>query len=242
MKCRESPAMRVGTGIAWRSPVVLRPKDFRARRSRHRRRLASRRGFTMMEMLAVVALIAVLAAGASPSLIQLTRERRVDFAAASVADLYRTARTRAMGRGSATLVRWDKNVAEPTSAITPGHFTLREAVLGNGGTDTMLPAMSCFAADWSNTGVTSKFVAMFDERPKRFSPAQATFLDADGAEQTIAEVCFTPRGRTFYRASTGGTFNALNGVVRARMKNTSSGSWRQIVIPPSGAARVVTEL
>lgn len=196
----------------------------------------------MMELLAVVALITVLAAGASPSLIQLTRERRVDFAAASVADLYRTARARAMGRGSATLVRWDKNVTEPTSAITPGHFTLREAVLGNGSADTTLPAMSCFAADWSNAGITSKFVAMFDERPKRFSPAQATFVDADGTEQAVTEVCFTPRGRTFYRASSAGTFTALNGVVRAKMKNTTSGSWRQVVIPPSGAARVVTEL
>ncbi|MSP24283.1 MAG: prepilin-type N-terminal cleavage/methylation domain-containing protein [Myxococcales bacterium] len=200
------------------------------------------RGFTMMEMMAVVAFIGVLAAGATPSMVNLSRERRVDFAANVVADLYRTARARAMGRGSATVVRWNSASAIPNVPGAAGHFTMREAVLGPTGVAATLPAMSCSATNWSDAGLTSKFVSAFDERPNHFKPAEASFLNATGTGEAYFEVCFTPRGRSFYRTASVNAFLPMDGVVRAQMKNTLSGSVRQVVIPPSGAARVVTEL
>jgi type IV fimbrial biogenesis protein FimT len=196
-------------------------------------------------MLAVVAFIGVLLAAATPTWVEIWRERRVENAATSIANLYRVARSRAMGRGSAVLVRWDKNAAQPTAADPQGHFRVREAVIGSGsglsGNANTLPSASCFSPDWSGD-TTSKHVMVFDERQKQFEPAEATFLDQDGNEQTVAEICFSPRGRTYVRFSKAGTFSVLTGVPRVRVRNVDSKLSRFVVFPPHGSARVVGEL
>src|SRR5688500_11028421 len=86
-----------------------------------RRRRSSReaRGFTLVELVAVVVIIAIVAALAMPSITSRLRDRRIQQAAQTVAQLYSTARMRAMGRGAAVLVRYNA-----------GDFELREAIRG----------------------------------------------------------------------------------------------------------------
>jgi type II secretion system protein H len=70
-----------------------------------RRRRASR-GFTLIELVVVVLIIGLCAAIATPSIASQVRERRSRDAAQRVAQLYSMARMRALGRGSAVLVRY----------------------------------------------------------------------------------------------------------------------------------------
>src|SRR5512146_66728 len=88
---------------------------------KHRARGAER-GFTLVELIVVVIIIAVLAVMAIPTITQQMRSRRTQFAAKEVAALYRDARMRAMGRGSAVLVRFESNVT------AEGRLEMREAV------------------------------------------------------------------------------------------------------------------
>ncbi len=210
-----------------------------------RDRRAHLRGFTMIELLAVIAFIGFVVAAAAPSWVEVTRDRRVDNAALNIADVFRTARARAMGRHSATMVRWDAGIAIPTPALPQGHFTVREGVLGASGLPgaaNNLPTSSCFTPDWSDAGLTSKYVMAFDERAKRFAPATVKFLDDTGNAQAFAQVCFTPGGRTYIRYAAAGAFAVMNGVVRAQVINSTTNLSRFVVIPPHGSARVVAEL
>src|SRR4051794_38527987 len=65
---------------------------------RPRPRRANQRGFTLAEMLAVVAMISILAVSASPVFVSMMRDRRVNRAAFQLVDMVRTARMRAIGR------------------------------------------------------------------------------------------------------------------------------------------------
>jgi type IV fimbrial biogenesis protein FimT len=237
-----------GMAIALRMPVALSPRHWLGRRfdvGRPRTSLVlgrGRRGFTLIELLAVVAFIGIIAAAASPSLVKALRDRRVENAANSIAELFRIARTRSMGRGSAVLVRWNANAAIPSDAVSAAHFTVREAISGPTGIAAELPSTSCFGTDWGDAGVTSKFVMAFDDRRTRYEPAETRFLNPTGAPQTYAEICFTPRGRSFIRYSAAGAFDTLGGVPRIEVKNGTTGLLRFVVVPPHGAARVVSEL
>ena len=192
-----------------------------------------------------MAIIGILAAAASPVFVRLMRDNRVTSAATNLADVYRTARARAMGRGSAVLVRWDSAHALPSAADPAGHVTMREAISGGANADCApLPAPNCLGTNWAANSTTSKFVMSFDERTKQYQPALASFLDPAGTAQgaNAVDICFTPRGRTFVDYHGGVGFQPLLGVARIEVKNTTTSFVRQVVIPPNGVARVVTTL
>lgn len=198
----------------------------------------------MAELLAALAIIGILAAAASPVFVQTMRDGRVSSAANQIAELYRTARSRALGRGACVWVRWDENHALPTLTDPEGRFTMREAIASLGGTcASPLPSTSCINTDWTS-GAESKFVAAFDDQAPQFDPAEASVFTVDAAgnetEQTDVEVVFSPRGRTFIRiGGPGGSIAPLRGVLRIEVENTQTTFTRQVVIPPNGAARVV---
>ena len=105
-----------------------------------------------------------------------------------------------------------------------------------------LPSTSCFATNWANGSPTSRHVTSFDDRWKRFDPAAAVFQSALGAPVSFAEICFTPRGRTFIRYAPNGTFLPLNSVPRIQVSNTKSNMRRFVIMPPNGVARVIKRI
>jgi prepilin-type N-terminal cleavage/methylation domain-containing protein len=66
---------------------------------------SSSRGFTLLEIMTVVVIIGVFAVLALPSMVFRLRDRKTSAVGQQLATMYRTARMRAIGRGSTVLVR-----------------------------------------------------------------------------------------------------------------------------------------
>lgn len=196
----------------------------------------------MVELLAVIFIIGMLAAAALPAAIRILRDRRVSSAATAIWDQFRMASMRAQARGSAVMVRWDAAMA--TVDTTHGHVVVREAVLGGGGGDSMLPVASCLTPDWSDGADTSKPVSSFDERRNEHQKEVVGLVMEDSAAipQAYAEFCFTPRGRVFYRNASNGAWAPLAEVFRLVVRNLNTGKRWYVVISSTGAAKVVSEL
>lgn len=222
--------MREGMRLALRDVPVTR--DLTPRRHR--------RGFTLTESLAVLAMISVIIVAASPTFIRLMRDRRVNRAAMHLVDYYRTGRTRAVGRGLPMLVVWDtlngQDNAEPGSRglvrlIEPNvvvNSTQRTCV-NTDFTDVQAPGTA---------GVSE--VSRVDFKSGPYTNTTAVFLD-DGATptaRTYAEICFAPTGRAFIRFSNNGTFRPMTGVASFTVTNADTGLARTVFIPPSGVARL----
>ena len=188
----------------------------------------------------VIGVIGVMVAAAAPSFVEWMKDSRVTDAAQNIRDMYRNARARAMGRGSAMYVRWHEGAAMPTNAIPIGQFILREAVTGPATPfHQALPVSSCTATDWSLVATTSRFIKTFEPRRDRYEPAETKFYDWNSNAVGWAGICFTPRGRVFYQDTDGGGFVRMAGVPRVEVENTDSTHYRTIIIPPTGAARLV---
>jgi type IV fimbrial biogenesis protein FimT len=61
--------------------------------------------------------------------------------------------------------------------------------------------------------------------------------DANGVHQQ-ADVCFTPRGRTFIRYNYTDALLPMTGVPQFRVRNTRTNLPRKVLIPPNGVARM----
>src|SRR5688500_13101061 len=89
----------------------------------------------------VVIRIGVRAARRAPSIATHLRDRRTHEAAHEVALLYRQARSLALGRGSAVLVRFDGSAN--------GRIEVRVSMDPDPNHCLTLPATSCAAANWN---------------------------------------------------------------------------------------------
>jgi prepilin-type N-terminal cleavage/methylation domain-containing protein len=198
-----------------------------------------KRGFSLIEMMAVVTIIGIVAVVASPTFTWLLRDRQVDAVATGFSDFYRIGRARAMGRGSAIVLTYDNAASLPTPSKRTGHLSMREAVLGPGSpSHAMLPSTSCLRTDWSGASTTSRFVAAFEDRYKRNEPAKSVFLNELGSKVGFVQICYTPRGRSFVRYAAGSAWLPLTGVPQIRVTNTDTDLARFVILPPNGAASV----
>jgi len=206
-----------------------------------------------MESLAVLAMISILVVTASPTFVQLLRDRRVNRAAMHLVDYYRTGRTRAMGRGQPMLVVWDTSAgANNSEPGTQGLLTLLEPIVTGAGVAT-----SCSQTPWTNIQVAGTAggvmeVSRMDFKNRFYTYTNATFRDdvtPQGA-QNHAEICFTPSGRTYIRFAPGDVFRPMQGVASFAVRNvaiaTAGGSvcalgepgCRTVFVPPNGVARL----
>jgi type II secretion system protein H len=206
--------------------------DPRAVSDQFARRSASTRGFTLIEMMTVVVLITILASIAIPLATRQLRDRRTQEVAQQIASTFQNARARAMGRGSAILVRYTPGV--------PGSFTTLEAQRGPDATANgvanpgcaALPVSSCLTTAW-NTPAAQEYRVV------------STLTWPDDDDLTVSmngddalDICFTPGGRAF-SAETGNTLLPLTRAFAATVgrDETSVRSWDVLVLP-NGAARL----
>lgn len=190
-----------------------------------RRPVARPRGFTLLELIAVVTVIAVFASLAIPSALGQLRSRRVQEAARQIGIVYREARLRALGRGSAVLVR-----------VNGGAISVLEATVGGVGNCANLPVSSCLTPTWSTQRVVGGFSLSASGDASLMSVA---FSDSGNTAVGNLDICFTPMGRAFSRNSNadGVAFAALTETYTATVSRPGTRR-RQVVLMPNGTARL----
>lgn len=204
----------------------------------HLRLAAQRRrrsgGFTLLEMMVVVIMVGLLVALSIPSITDQMKSRRTNQAANEVALLYRQARVRAMGRGSAVLVRY---MPGPAGV---GRVEVREAISGAVNTNCApLPQTSCQLTDWSASSKGNQLIAQFDPQNLGvYENIELVFQEAANT-YTTADVCFSPLGRPYIRPADTGVFAVLTDVPVVNVQRTDGVSFpRQVLVLPNGASRL----
>jgi len=165
---------------------------FIAGRSLH---LRARRGFTLIEMMVVVVIIGLFAALAAPSVISQVRDQRARRQAISIVDIFRDARARALGRGTAININYQLPGAGEANALQ-SDFIIQQAVNAS-----LLPNPYCTQTTWTN--VDSQVIAQV--RPGVSTTGPGVLLGASyynsantPTATTNLNVCFTPSGRIFF--------------------------------------------
>lgn len=181
----------------------------------------------------MVVIISVLAVIAIPAITYQMRDRRTGEAAERLATLYRNARLRAMGRGSAVLVRFD---------LTNDTVDVREAI--RGGADNAcarLPMSSCTVTNWTATGAAAQSQLLETLNLPQRGEYAGIALSGD---TNLLEVCFTPMGRPVSRTVAGGVFAGMTGVPVITVTRSSDGHIaglvRRVALLPNGLARLST--
>jgi prepilin-type N-terminal cleavage/methylation domain-containing protein len=202
----------------------------------HRRLPSHTRGFTLIELMVVVIIIAVLATLAVPLFVSQIRERSVTGAANGIADVFRGARNRAIGRGAAIMV----------TARADGSLDVYEGVQGQDSADLAertkcgnLPMRGCTTNDWDNISSGSTIGNARRVGVVAASTDYTTSVRLGTVAMSPVNVCFSPGGRTFVNDSSEwnpAAWQPLTTVLTVSI--TSSGRARNVVVLPNGTARV----
>jgi type II secretory pathway pseudopilin PulG len=222
-----------------------------------------------MELMVVVILVGILTVMAMPTMAEAHYSARTLDDATRIAELYRTARTRALGRGAAMLVQgaslngYGTFNAAPTAASGGlGVFFLYEAqVAGTGiaGAGLPLPGgsplSSCGAPTtvWANiiANATSSLIDEVTLNTTGEADAQiwSTFNDGSANAPTSTSLCFTPLGRAYYQATSTPVFTPGAGLLhgelqiavqRSGLSGPVTGLTRTVIVPDSGSTRIVS--
>ncbi|MCH2109467.1 MAG: prepilin-type N-terminal cleavage/methylation domain-containing protein, partial [Polyangiaceae bacterium] len=114
-------------------------------------------GFTLIELMVVVVIISILTTMAVPTITKKIKNYEAKATAEEIATMFRGARLKAMGRGSAVLVQYDSG----TETVT-----VREAIVGSSlPTDAAmndceaLPSSSCSpVTKWADGGADNQIL------------------------------------------------------------------------------------
>lgn len=238
------------------------------RRTRNRRRKSG--GYTLIELMVVVVLIALLAMIGAPSFAQARADRLAFTYARTVGELVHNARARSAARGAAHLFIFttDASYSSPRGAAV-----VFEALDGTSASSTPVgpnPVSSCKtpgqwadAGTWSPGAVATNNVGLIDalnindtqtgaievnERITMFA------FDAAGNPLTTFVICTTPNGTTYF-GSGNSVANAVTAmtaatpftdlvevdVARHNADTTIAGLRRRVLITGGAAPRIKSE-
>jgi Tfp pilus assembly protein FimT len=199
-----------------------------------------------MELMVVIVIIGILAALAVPSLSLASYERDTYNDAGSIMQLFREARTRAVGRGAAMLI------SMTASGTDRGTFLLYEAVTANPGgvAGNQAPVATCkYPTTWLlssltpidgvNLNGTIEQLAGIFAKPNVFSPSKTAV--------TAAYLCYTPLGRSYIvtGTSTSPSFSGQTATLNPigiDVTHTNGATTRTVIVPPNGMARIFSHL
>jgi prepilin-type N-terminal cleavage/methylation domain-containing protein len=250
----------------WRTSALSMPPSMhsgmRARvRSLARSGLRSRAGgFTLIELMVVVVLIGILAVLAIPDMTAAQTERRAYNDAITIAELFREARSRAMGRGAAHTIQMTQ--LGGAAGGDRGTFNLYEAqvVLAPpvGIADVGSPMSTCGAPTvWQGANSNAVLIDGVNLNAGAASVETiyqiwTTITGPNGAGGigglTSAFMCFTPLGRAYFFPGVGPpnfiSGSPLNGEIQVAVQHAAAGVQvgitRTIVVPSNGATRIVS--
>ena len=146
-------------------------------------RLRLRSGFSLIELMVVVVIIAIISALVLPAMGQATRERHVQQASINILDAFRQIRSRAMYRGRAQIL----TVTQAGTGLVIDAYegdtnSCRQSTFGAGG--TLTPSLqSVLTLD-----LTTSFYTRDNINAVIALPVGLAFL----------EVCYTPTGNAFF--------------------------------------------
>ncbi len=188
-------------------------------------------GFSLLELMIVVVLIAIISALVLPGMAQANHERRVSQAAVSVLDVVREVRTRALYRGRAqTLVINAAGSALTFDAYEGSSPSCRLSNFGPGSLDpqTRVASLDLTAARYAADNVAATITL----------PAGTTFL----------QICYTPLGAAFFTTTpiytqsqawtNDPTSVGVGGVFQVNVFQSTGGAQRRILIPLGGMPRM----
>jgi type II secretory pathway pseudopilin PulG len=190
----------------------------------------------LIELMVVVVIIGVLATITVPLFAERMRARRGQETAQRIAEIYRSARTRALGRGAAVMVSTDGTNFRMLEGVegTTASTAAGRANCGN------LPTRGCTINNWEpGSGSTISNARVVAETANGASTTLATSLGA--ASVTALHVCFSPSGRAFVNTTgtwTPDSWQQLTNVVKLKITHTDSTRFWDVLVLPNGTARL----
>lgn len=192
----------------------------------------------------VVMIIGILAAMAIPSMSLASYERDAYNDAGSIMQLFRRARTRAVGRGAATLV------AMTATSGDRGTFLLYEAVATNpnGVAGSQAPVATCkYPTAWTLASMTPIDMVSLNGQVEQYAgiTAQPNTFSPTKTPVAAAYICYTPLGRSYIVSGAaavaspnfGGQTPMLT-PVGIDVTHTNGATTRTVLVPPNGMARL----
>jgi type II secretory pathway pseudopilin PulG len=209
----------------------------------------------------VVILIGILTVMAMPAMTTAQMDRRAHSDSLLIAELFREARTRAMGRGAAEMVLMTSSGAmtgpdRGTFQLWEGQVLAQPAILPTGspmttcGAPTIWPSVAAAGQAVVAAGATAILVDGVNlNGPVEAQDILWTTMTGSAGALNAGYMCFTPLGHTFFTAGTGGTnfvagtpmLGELQISVRRAQGGAQVGITRTIIVPNSGATRIMSK-